>query len=675
MGSDSFDDDALAPPRGLLLVALVAGAGVAAFGSVGLLLAVTRTYHAALALPLGAIATAALVALAAPKLPGPVSTGETARRFALIGIAAILAITIWNGLNASQHVLQNRDGGVYAEAGRWIARAGSLDSPAGVGPFRSSPIPVFGFSHLLPALLAQAYAIGGGDGLYHLPPLLGGVALLEFFVLAWRVLRRPGFAVAATLALGLIIPQVAFTRDTYSEIPTQILLFSALWLLIDRDSDRGRLPHWRIMLTAGLLLGATQATHIDAMTAFIGLPVFLAFVWLYETDTQRRRRLVAPIGAFLLGLVPGVVLGLVDLVNHSGTYWDGLWHNEREVILACIASAVVCAAAAVARRFVVPIARALARDRVAWATAVLVAVAGFSLWFVRPFVQGDHGYTFSVFENHGHLSYRYVHLDYQRSMIWMAWYLGPVTIAAALIGAALLMRELVHRRSLRAVAPLAVLLPGSLLYLWNASAQPDHVWVTRRFLVNAFPLLILLALGLAAQLWTKTLSRRWLRPARFVAIAVAVVAVAFPVYAIIPVAAMREQAGYLTVINDACQVLGDNAAVAVVGQLPVIPADVREDQMAQALRSWCGSSVIVDAYNSVTGAALRRTAAEWKARGRQFFVVALNAATIRALVPNATISATHRARNTRFLTETLTERPHTYQTQSFSFVIGSIPPR
>ena len=48
------------------------------------------------------------------------------------------------------------------------------------------------------------------------------------------------------------------------------------------------------------------------------------------------------------------------------------------------------------------------------------------------------------------------------------------------------------------VGVLAVLAPGSMLYLYKADAVPDHVWVTRRFLVSAFPLLILLAFGLAA---------------------------------------------------------------------------------------------------------------------------------------------------------------------------------
>ena len=43
------------------------------------------------------------------------------------------------------------------------------------------------------------------------------------------------------LALAFLIPEVSFSRDSYSEIPSQMLLFTALWLLV---SPRV-LPRWR----------------------------------------------------------------------------------------------------------------------------------------------------------------------------------------------------------------------------------------------------------------------------------------------------------------------------------------------------------------------------------------------------------------------------------------------
>ena len=56
-----------------------------------------------------------------------------------------------------------------------------------------------------------------------------------------------------------------------------------------------------------------------------------------------------------------------------------------------------------------------------------------------------------------------------------------------IVAAGLLVRAVLLGRLMRTVSAFAVLVPGSLLYLYRASAIPDHVWVTRRFLVSALP--------------------------------------------------------------------------------------------------------------------------------------------------------------------------------------------
>ena len=109
----------------------------------------------------------------------------------------------------------------------------------------------FQFAHLLPALLAQAHVLGGDRLMFAATPMIGGVALLAFFVAAWRLLRNPFVALAALVSFAFLLPVVSFSRDSYSEIPMQLLVFTALWIL----TDRVPFLRPRVAFVAGLFLG------------------------------------------------------------------------------------------------------------------------------------------------------------------------------------------------------------------------------------------------------------------------------------------------------------------------------------------------------------------------------------------------------------------------------------
>jgi hypothetical protein len=687
-GSDTQDPTVVeadeGPPGWLRVAAFVPAAAVLGFGSVGLLLAINGWYRPAVVFPLGGVAWLLIVWLARPAFatPSRATVSREARVCATVGVVAIVAITAWNMSNVSEHVLIDRDGGSYANTGRWIARDGSLSVKPRVGPFAQEPTVGFDsaavfqmpdgslqfqFAHLLPVMLAESYSIAGNSGLFHTPELLGGIALLAFFVLAWRLLRRPLFALSAVLALAFILPEVSFSRDSYSEIPSQILLFTALWLLVTPRV----LPRWRVAFAAGLFLGALEAVRIDAIVFLIGVPVLCAVAWLRSPAAERRPVTLPSIIALGAGIAPGLALGLVDVVRHSGNYYTDLRSDVRKLSLASLASAGACIVGVTLWRFAYPYIRSLPWKVLSTAAAVGVAVSGFATWAFRPrlqIVRGD-GRAIVGLQKTEHVAVDATRLYFERSMSWMSWYLGPLTLALAIVGAALLVRALLRGRMLRTVSALAVLVPGSLLYLYKARAVPDHVWVTRRFLVSALPALLLLGIGMAAYLAGLSRATRGWRAARAGAVVAAIVAVAFPLYTVVGVRSMAEETGYVKLVNQVCDDIGPRAAVVVIESSR---ADGIDDWIPQALRGWCGAEVGVT-RGKANGDALRRLARDWRAQGRTMFVASSSYGYVQQTLPDAKIEATRRAVNHKLLEPTLTHRPNEYTSQSLAVVVASVP--
>jgi hypothetical protein len=216
---------------------------------------------------------------------------------------------------------------------------------------------------------------------------------------------------------------------------------------------------------------------------------------------------------------------------------------------------------------------------------------------------------------------------------------------------------------------LLLLGPGSALYLYKASAFSDHVWVTRRFLVTSFPLLVLLALGVGAACYGVDSTRRGAMALRIGAVVFAALAVAYPLYTVIGVRNMTEDRGFLPVVEDACHKMGDHAAVVM---LEHDPSDLYDDWLPQTLRSFCGAEVAV-----TRGAAkpddMRQLARQWSAQGRDLFVVAKSPDVIQKLLPDAPVQSTAVAVNPYFLQRTLTHRPDAYAPEQFALSVARVP--
>lgn len=657
-------------PVWLRTLALAPAAAAVAFGVAGLALALAGSYRPSIAYALGAGVTVALLLLARPALRVPGRNDPVANACALTGIAICVAIGAWNVVDSGEHVLINRDPGVYVNAGRWIASNGDLrvpPAPQAVTEVDGVTQHSFGvyvgdgghlefqFAHLLPVLLAEAHRIGGDRLMFALPAVLSSAALLAFFVLVWRFTRVPWLALVATATLGLMLPQVAFSRDTYSEIPTQLLAFTVAWLLMEGPAVRDA----RTMLLAGVLAGSLQAVRIDALVMLVGIPFAFAAWWL-AADGERRPQVLRGALAFAGGALVGLAVGLVDLVLRSGDYFRDL-SGELRALLFAGGGSLVAASAIAAFGWRAPTLLAKGARLTARVAPWVVLSLGMFAWLLRPRLEQIHGAPSPFIEGlqraegvppDGTLQY------YDHSFDWMAWYHGRVGVVLAIVGAALVTRQLFGTRALHLLAPLALLAPASALYLWRAQAFQDHVWVMRRLLIGAIPLFVICAAALLA--WSAHRGKA----GRILAVAAAVLVVGAPLSSLRGVARMSEQPGYTRAIKEACGAFGPRAAVIVLEGDGLL-----HEWIPQTLRSWCGSDVVI-LRGTADVDVVRELGRVWGSAGRPIWLVADTPDTLLAAAPGAQVSVTTLIVNERELERTLTHRPRHYVRAEFAFAFA-----
>ena len=525
---------------------------------------------------------------------GTTRTGPAAPRAGLAAVAILVLVVVSGVINAhfaSEHVIADRDPGIYVWFGRWLADRGSLFvehihrfySKQG-GFIAQCPETCTGapggrlyvqFLHLLPLTLAAGAWLGGSALMLKVNAILGALSLLTFYAFCTRLVR-PLVALGATLALAINFVQVYFARDAYSEIIAQFFLFAGLFVLWDARAAWDR----RRGFLAGLLLGATCLARIDSFVYLIPLSAYV-FGEIALATARERRRFALAVGA---GVAGPAALGAVDLYWFSRGYFD-LQSTELRGVALGIGAALVAGAGAVVMARLWPRARAIAlhvAPRTATAAALAVAALAVFAYLVRPQlapVTDGYDHPLAALQRQQGLSFNPYRTYAEQTMVWLGWYLGPVALLAGVAGLALAVRDvLLGRRP--GLAPLAgVTLTITMLYVARPSIFPNQVWAMRRFLPVTIPGLLVLAAWAAERAgeWiaTRRPVGRWLVPAVVVAAAVLV-----PAWQLHGVFDMREQAGALRVMNVLCDRLPDRAVVWTI-------AGSKESRLLQPVHAFC----------------------------------------------------------------------------------------
>ena len=434
-------------------------------------------------------------------------------------------------------------------------------------------------------------------------------------------------------ALALTLPQQHFARDTFSEIPAQLLVFAGLALLYDLVRRRKHLPAPLLAgAVAGAVFGTSCIVRIDAFFYLVPLTAVATVLWLAGA-----RRLAA---GLVVGTAVPAGIGYLDLRVGSTSYLGLQAANLRLIFVALALTAVVAVVVLLLHRRSLGIWERLRGRALGAGVAVLLIALSVYAGIVRPFVEtGRHlspqqPTAVASLQEAAGLPVDPLRSYDELSVQWISWYLGPVAVALGLLGFALLVRRVLLRtRSAHevdvALAGLAFLLlfgASTALYLWRPSIVPVQYWATRRFLPVTIPGLLLCAVWLGSTVGRTGLGRTALHRTALRRAAAGAIAAALllpPLIFLQGHAKERDYVPMLAITEQLCDALGPDDAVVLLGGTRLATG------MPQTLRAFCGVPVAVSSAETTTGD-LRTAAQAAAAAGRR--LVYLSAVEQPALV-------------------------------------------
>ena len=628
-----------------------------------------------------AAACAALFGFVWLRAAGPLG-GFRLRPPTIVALSTIAGMTVINMRFASQNVVQDRDPGAYIDSGQWFAHHNTFFFDGLVGAFARHPHQLFvagagfvsgapggrlypQFLHVVPAFLAGANWIGGSSMMYRANAALGAVALLAFFAFA-RTWLDERLAAVAVVLLAINLVEVLHSRNTYSEILSQVFLFGGLWALAEAD----RVRRISVFAIAGLLLGATCMVRIDAFLFLIPLTL-IATVRLWRAhamplhDAQRVRRevvvaSVGVLGAGLLGAIDGVYFSRPYIVSNEGFLL--------EIGAAWIATIVGCKIALTlhARRDRPLLNPRLIRTIGAIAALAIVVMFAWA-WFVRPGTTTGYqtarpaGGIYDL--RNPKLPAKVKLRTYSEQTVpRLNLFVGAATLAGGILGAAFVTRRVLSDPADPRLPFLLLFGLTTALYVWQPSIAADMVWFLRRFLPVTIPGLILFSMVLAQEL----VHARW-PIARVGAVVLIVGGLALPLMLLPHYVTKRTHAGLDAGVKGACRTLGPDAAIVIVQSSNAVGGP--QYRYPQALQAFC--DVPVATAPPGLGASFYTTlATEWKQRGRRLEVVADLPQAIADVPGTPKIL---QQSSFRVLERTLTHRPTKYLAATLVLFFKPVP--
>jgi hypothetical protein len=598
---------------------LLGSVGLATFSVIGLLAAMLGAFDPVPVVGLAVLVASAVAVLTWRELGAPPPAGRAARALAALVVVGAATWAVWNASHHAEHLIVDRDPGVYVATGAWLADEGDLEVTGRQGPFegRDSLRPAGqGFSvdghsldpqfpHLTAVFLGAA-AWFGDMRMFLVNPVLGAAGLVSLYALGTRLGGRVG-AASGALLFSFVYPLLHFSRDTYSEPLSLLLLFSGLWLLSVAMERRGV----ALGVVSGVLLGATCMARIDGFVALIPVSAFCAVTTRLALRADDRRAASVTAGAGI-ATVAASTLGAVDTWLFSRSYFHS---NLVPRLPWMVAAAIILSTVLwVAGPWLWSTEDGSDRPRGVTKAAALIGGAGLVLLFGwARFVRPDFDALRELMKQAlltGDLGPE----AWPTAYLWLEWYLGPLITTVGLTSLLwLAWRGVQSPRHRIELAVSGAALVATVLYVVEPSITPDHPWAMRRFLSASLPA-ICLAAGVGLERFARVGSHRRLRAA------VTTVAGAAGLWAIVTASSpfFSEAVGVPLAqrFNEICAVAAEEPSAILIAPDRLLGATA-----PQTLQVWCDVPV-AGATDGTTAHEVHALDRAWAQEGRRLLILA-----------------------------------------------------
>ncbi len=367
------------------------------------------------------------------------------------------------------------------------------------------------YLHLFPLWLSLAFKLWRFDGLFGFNVILGLLSLVLLVALAVEIFRSRTIGLMASTLLCLNLGQIWLVRSPFSEILAQVLILAGVWMLTLALSRR----QTGLGFLSGLVVGLSLMVRIDSVLAILAVSLFLFLVWLVP-----KWRVGLPVRPVAAGLAIGLAFSLDHIVLFAYPYVLGILFNQGVLSFLdrqwgwLLALALLATAAAWSSRRLMGAWWELrfppsmswgdpaTRRRIVFVTLSGLLIIAFAWgYFFRPMMDSGANLLPLAAPHQGFVSY-YDELN----LVRLGWYLSPLGLCLALIGAIVALRQVVLRGQVRPLPFLLLLAAFLLFYGYKSRAFPDNYWVVRRYAEVAIPAMLILA-GLAIQRFCRLASR------------------------------------------------------------------------------------------------------------------------------------------------------------------------